>query len=560
MGDFIDVAGLAFLAQQQNGQTTWVPNDGSNTALLTTAAQTFYAFWTDNRDAKVGNAQPEPDSDNEAAEGATLNYVAPGTAACTAAGPNPPTKTRNSNVYSSRITPGVFVAAPTNSKPSVNTHGRIQRAFPVLIQNRTNQQRTFNVIIANQPPDAPTTGIASFVQVASPIPPVLPLPVTSTSVIVPPNSGVSRTVYVVSSVKFPQIRVNVVEQAAQPLTGSTILNLDSQNADIENADIENADIENADIENNEIHNADIENADIENADIENADIENADIENADIENADIENADIENADIENADIENADIENADIENADIENGSVSDYSVDLKNDGNTATTYQVKFAVNGDKSPYLFQLIGRNVYKTPTAVGCELREAGTNQILFNVNLSPNDLNPGTLPDPLDPSPTNTTILIGPGQHIKLTLRAWDKDVLTGPNAPPNDGIQPFCPLLSPMCPVVTNQVDRDRQVGFVEHRPEHAAVRNVHFDADRGAVHHGRHEYERQRTGIVAPGHPQRERARGIHRHDFVQDSRRQAYTRSRRRYPCLRSRIPSSSTERRSPAMSVRR
>ena len=465
VGDFIDVAGLAFLTAQQgnpqstSGQTTWVPNDGTNAALTTTASQTFHAFWTDNRDAKVGSFPAEPEiAGNEEAEGNALPYVAVGSAACQAAGPNPPTKTRNANVYTARITPGVFVAAPTNSKPSTNSHGRIQRAFPVLIQNRTDQTKTLNVVIANQPSDFPATGVASFVQVPSPIPSPLPAPVTSTTVIVPPNSGVSRTVYIVSSVKFPQIRVNVFEQAAQPPVGSTILNLDSQNADIENADIENADPRNADIENNEFHDADIENADIENADIENADIENADIENADIENADIENADIENADIENADIENADIENADIENADIENGSVADYSVDVKNDGNTATTYQVKFAVTGDKTPYLFQLIGRRVYKTPTAVGCELKEAGTNQILFNVNLKPEDLNSGTPPNPLDPKATNTTVLIGPGEHLRFTLRAIDKDVLTGPGAPPNDGIQPFCPLLSPICPVVTNQV------------------------------------------------------------------------------------------------------
>jgi len=468
VGDFIDVAGLAFLtAQQVNqqtsapaGQTTWVPNDGTNPALTTTASQTFHAFWTDNRDAKVGSFPAEPDvAGNEEAEGDALPYVAVGSPACNAAGPNPPTKTRNANVYTSRITPGVFVAAPTNSKPSVNSHGRIQRAFPVLIQNRTNQLRTFKVTIANQPPDYPGTGLATFVQVPSPIPAPLPGKVDTTLVDIPPNSGVARTVYVVSSVKFPQVRVNVTEVTInQPLTGSTILNIDSQNADIENADIENGSPKSADIENNEFHDADIENADIENADIENADIENADIENADIENADIENADIENADIENADIENADIENADIENADIENGSVSDYSVDVKNDGNTATNYQVKFAVSGDKTPYLFQLIGRRVYKTPTALGCELKEAGTNQILFNVNLNPDDLNPGTPPDPLAQAPTNTTILVGPGEHLKLTLRAIDKDALTGPGAPANDGIQPFCPLLSPICPVVTNPV------------------------------------------------------------------------------------------------------
>ena len=137
---------------------------------------------------------------------------------------------------------------------------------------------------------------------------------------------------------------------------------------------------------------------------------------------------------------------------------MADYSVDVKNDGNTATTYQVKFAVNGDKTPYLFQLIGRRVYKTPTAAGCELKEAGTNQVLFNVNLKPEDLNPGTPPNPLDPKVTNTTVLIGPGEHLRFTLRAIDKDVLTGAGAPTNDGIQPFCPLLSPICPVITNQV------------------------------------------------------------------------------------------------------
>ncbi|HEU4937885.1 MAG TPA: pentapeptide repeat-containing protein [Vicinamibacterales bacterium] len=472
IGDFIDVAGLDYLVQEAQASlstqttttqaaqtTTWVLNDGSNPALATTAAQTFYAFWTDNRDAKVSSFPAEPNSSDETVEGSALPYVAPGTAACAAAGPNPPTKSRNANVYSSRITPGVFVAAPTNSKPSINSRGRIQRAFPVLVQNRTNQDRRFRITIANQPPDFGSTGVASLTQIPSPIPSPLPAPIVSAEVIIPANSGVSRTVYVVSSVKFPRIRVNVDELGvAQPLTGSTILNLDNQNADIENADIENADPQNADIENNEIHNADIENADIENADIENADIENADIENADIENADIENADIENADIENADIENADIENADIENADIENGAISDYSVDLENHGNTSTTYQVKVSVNGDTSPYLFQLIGRRVYKTPTAVGCELRDAGTNQILFKVNLDPTDLAPGPVPNPLDPSTKNATVLVAPGEHIKVTLRAVDKDALTGATAPPNDGIQPFCPLLSPICPVVTNEV------------------------------------------------------------------------------------------------------
>ena len=248
IGDFIDVAGLAYLAQQNGQTTTWLPNYGNNGSLETTAAQTFYAFWTDNRDAKVSTFPAEPISDTE--EGPVLPYMAPGTTACT--GTNPPTKTRNANVYMSRITPGVFVAAPTNSKPSIinnNPQARVQRTFPVLVQNRTATKRTFTIKIMNQPADAPTTGIATFVQVPYPFPsPVTPPggPTASTDVVVPGNSSVTRTVFVVSTVKYPQVRINVTE-GANVTVGSTVINADIENADIENADIENADIENQEL-------------------------------------------------------------------------------------------------------------------------------------------------------------------------------------------------------------------------------------------------------------------------------------------------------------------------
>jgi hypothetical protein len=482
IGDFIDVAGLAFLAQQNGVTTTWFPNFGDPalvSAADTTAARTFYAFWTDNRDAKVGTFPQEPElASNPAAEGPMLTYNAPVVSGTCG---NPAlTKTRNANVYTSRITPGLFVAAPSNSKPSIAkaTGERLLRAFSVVAQNRTDKQRTFRLTIANQPADFPTTGIASFHSVPIPFPTPLvgtPAPayfVTTTEVVIPANSSASRTVFVLSTVKYPQIRVDVaatiVDPADEPLTGSAILNPDAQNADIENADIENggplsADIENkelhnADIENADIENADIENADIENADIENADIENADIENADIENADIENADIENADIENADIENADIENADIENADIENGAVSDFSVDVQNEGNTSSSYQVKFDVaNG--GGYIYQLIGRRVYKTPSANGCIQSEKSQNQILFNI-VNP-DVSSGGLPDQLNSSVNNATFLVAPGETIKVTLRAIDKDGIS-PAIPGGDGtVKPFCPivdLVGANCPEVTNPI------------------------------------------------------------------------------------------------------
>jgi len=461
IGDFIDVAGLAYLAQQNGLSTAWLPNNGLDPLASTTAAQTFYAFWTDNRDAKVSKFPQEPDTDAE--EGTPLPYMAPGTSACT--GTNPPTKTRNANVYASRITPGLFVAAPTNSKPSIignSPTNRVVRAFPVLVQNNTNDQKTFRLTIV-PPARFPADGIATFEPVPqNPIPSPLPTPRLTIDVTIPRRSSITRTVSVVSSIKYPPIRVNVVEVGSGSLlTGSAVIN-----ADIENADIENADIENADIENREIHNADIENADIENADIENADIENADIENADIENADIENADIENADIENADIENADIENADIENADIENGAVTDFSVDLDNAGNTSSSYQVKFAVGGNTGGYLFQLIGRRPYKTPSAHGCDQIEKTTNQILFNV-IDP-DISPTPLPDPTSlaaGTQSNATILVAPREKLKVTLRVIDKDGVTVNGQPKftgGDGIvKPFCPMIDmngANCSVVTNPI------------------------------------------------------------------------------------------------------
>src|SRR4029079_3814814 len=114
---------LSFLAQQNSPQA-WIPNDGTTLSALT-AAQTFYAAWTDNRDALTPPTVPELEPDG-ALDGTTLDYAAPGTAACTPANSHL-TATRNANVYLSRISPGLFVAAPSNAKPLLSNGARIQR-------------------------------------------------------------------------------------------------------------------------------------------------------------------------------------------------------------------------------------------------------------------------------------------------------------------------------------------------------------------------------------------------------------------------------------------------
>ena len=367
---------------------------------------------------------------------------------------------RNQNIYTSRITGGLMVGSPGNTKPlSLN----LQRGFVVFARNATEATLSFRMRILNQP----VGGRASFDQNPGPA-------VTQIDVMTPPRSMASRTVHVTSSNPEAQVDVEVVQIVAPAgaevpggLKGSVSLN-----ADIENPGIE-ADIENADIENNEVHNADIENADIENADIENADIENADIENNLIPNADIENADIENVDIDNADIENADIENADIENSapfDPVDGVITDITWSMTNEGNTTSAYNVNLFLNEANVPpgIRKQLVLRKVYKLPVGSSCVLKEIGRNVLIANI-LDPEFLPFGApLPDPNDPSVQNGTLWLAKGETGQITLRIIDPDKSNNVIV---DGVS-IDPAILPVTPVVQSQ----SQNGGPDAPPDEVAV------------------------------------------------------------------------------------
>lgn len=443
IGDYIDVAGLRSIpVRTANGQQ-WVLNDGTVPGGNT---GTFHAVWTDNRDAHVPASVAEPSADGQS--GPTLGYAAPGTNACV---PNSPSallaKTRNANVYTSRITPGLFVAAPGNAKPITCASclgGRIQRAFGVFAYNTTGSLRTFRMTIANQP----AGGVASFAQFAT---------LTQIDVIIPGKSSVARTVYITSSEKYPAIVVNVVEQNpppnTTPLSAAVLLN-----PDVANPDVANPDVANPDVANNEVHNPDVANPDVANPDVANPDVANPDVANPDVANPDVANPDVANPDVANPDVANPDVANPDVANATLQNGSVTDVSFDVTNAGNTTSTYQAKVSVSGNTNPFIFQLIGRRVYKTPTAENCVLTEAAQNQILFNIT------NPVVLPGGFlgvnDSSVQNATLLLQPGETVKVTLRVFDKDVLSTPVSGQDGVITPFCALIDPSigCSIATNSV------------------------------------------------------------------------------------------------------
>ena len=104
---------------------------------------------------------------------------------------------RNQNIYTARVTEGLFVSAPGNNKPFDD----FQRAFVVVAENATSLIRTFRLTIENQP----VGGQASFLQFS-------PLP--TLDVTIPPFSSMARTVFATSTDENARINVSIIEITA----------------------------------------------------------------------------------------------------------------------------------------------------------------------------------------------------------------------------------------------------------------------------------------------------------------------------------------------------------
>ncbi len=419
VGDYIDVTPApAFVPDGRGG---WQYNTTAGTTL-----PVFHAVWTDNRDVR------------RPLDGDWTRYTPPVSAFHGGVCDPGFVASRNQNIYTSRITGGLIVGSPGNSKPLTTA---FQRAFVVFAQNTTDAVKTFRMTIASQP----AGGGASFSQFTPAAQPLAAIDVTTA-----PRSLAARTVYATSSNASATIEVDVREITGvggtivtDGLQGTAYLNPDITNPDIVNPDITNPDITNPDITNAEVHNPDITNPDITNPDITNPDITNPDITNPDITNPDITNPDITNPDITNTvllnpdiinpditnpditnpDITNPDITNPDITNPDIVNGAISDLTWTMQNNGNTTTAYNVNlFLAQQNIQGLKYQLILHKTYNTPVAVGCDLKEQRNRVLVANIP-NPQFVSPtGTFVDQNDPSLTNPTLWLAPGEAGWITLR------------------------------------------------------------------------------------------------------------------------------------------
>src|SRR5262249_14711090 len=126
---------------------------------------------------------------------------------------------RNQNIYSSRITEGLAVFSPQNTKPLSST---FQRVFVIVVQNLTSFSKAFRLTISRQP----AAGAASFLQTAAR---------TTLEVNIGARAGIARPLFATSSNPGESITVNVVEiTSATPsagvvpggLSGFVVLNAD----------------------------------------------------------------------------------------------------------------------------------------------------------------------------------------------------------------------------------------------------------------------------------------------------------------------------------------------
>ena len=437
MGDYVDIQSVPFVFDAATGK--WRLNGLNNKDDATFA--TFHATWTDNRDAGVGKAtttngrldytKPEPLPPNF-----TINDVSCPTDDNGKVVDN--TGTRDANVYTSRISNEFSLTLPTNSKPT-NTPG-VVRAFAVQLANN------LELTPGTDTPEVPTRFRLSIVATgasfshktfrgapqAAPGSPggcdVRPgeTPLHEVFVNVLPRSSAARTVYVrCSAAAGTPIVVTATRLIFDPVT-STYSDGPSASVAI-NADPSNPGAKAPDgtALGPESHNPDAENPDAENPDAENPDAENPDAENPDAENPDAENPDAENPDAENPDAENPDAENPDAENPDAENSNFEDVTVDVTNDGDTTSGYQVNVQTTDNTDDYSFVLMARRVTTSKTSINCFLVNKYTNQTLFAIPLTGADLN-GDFVDQNSEDVTNPTFLVRPGESIKATLRIYHK--------------------------------------------------------------------------------------------------------------------------------------
>jgi hypothetical protein len=348
---------------------------------------------------------------------------------------------RNQNIYTSRITQGVEVGAPTNNKP-LNLD--VPRAFSIYVKNTTEYIRSFRLMIEEQPPD----GQASFLQFDFR---------DEIDVTIAPYSTIARPVFIESTDPNASVRVDV-EEIDEPggtlipdgLSSFILINSDPSNpegtGDIQVKEEHKVSIGAPDViywsphvRNQDIYNPHARNWDVINPDIVTPHARNLDIVNSSVLDPgilDLTNPHARNPHVRNADILNPHARNPHVRNFNPEEVSIVDVEWVVKNEGNTTSSYTFKtIAKESPPEGIYLQLLVYKEHFNPGLDGssCELKQEVHHELIANI-LNPHVRNPHVRnlnildPEILNPAIENATFSIPPGDEVHVILRVVD----TGP--------------------------------------------------------------------------------------------------------------------------------
>jgi hypothetical protein len=397
VGDYIDIAGSDFTT---NTDGTWSFNAACS------AAPVFQATWTSNEDVR-----PPADGD-------WTTYTPVGKPGCDPARVG----MRNQNIYSGRITEGLLVSSPQTAKPLkpfVPGDPASVRAFVVLVQNLTDQQRTFRLQI----PEQPVGGTASFKKWDLGGPALEDLDVE-----VGPRSGVSRPVFATSTNPRAPVRVEVTETSGGGLSGFVVLNADPTTVPLADPDlsppgVNTVEIYTPSVSNPSVYNPSIYNPSVSNPSVSNPSVLNPSVYNPSVSNPSVLNPSVSNPSVYNSTEANPSVSNPSVYNTALVSSAISDVSYAVTNSGNTAASYHVQLVGDATAVPGPLQLLVTKNQLSPTSDGCQLVESAQGTVLANV-ANPPIAAPGTTLGPAleESAATNTTFSLRPGETGYVTLR------------------------------------------------------------------------------------------------------------------------------------------
>lgn len=454
MGDYIDISPSPVFVWDE-GEKRW----RFNTEPADSAV--FHVAWTDNRDVKPPGPETgfdwtnytPPDYSNRDFDSNTQRdceavYNRPGM--------------RNQNVYTARISQGLEVGSTGNSKPL-----NVLRAFVVFVKNTTDEVKNFRLTIGQPEPG----GQASFLQFSYDA-----FALTELEVAVAPRSSVSRPVFFQSDDENASVRVDVVEiDYAGPegnpvpggLTSFVILNPGDAAADIEDPDgwdpskgsIEDEEIYDPKIElstifdwsklsvptpnmfNPNMFNPNMFNPSMFNPNMFNTFIVNPNMFNPNMFNPNMFNPNMFNPNMFNPNMFNPNMFNPNMFNAavpddvDLTKAKVVDVVWDVKNGGNTTSSYTFKtFAKDALPEGIFVQLIVYRTSYTPTTNGldCGLKSEPHHELLSNI-VNPNMFNPNMFnpnmfnPNMFNAGIENATFSVPPGDEVSVLLRLIEEN-------------------------------------------------------------------------------------------------------------------------------------